>query len=64
MLLAVAHDPVARTQGLKRAEDQRDHMLNLLVGIFDDTVIPQAHQPGGQPLHILAALHFTQAPGV
>src|SRR5215471_17591881 len=47
MLLAVAHDPVARTQGLKRAEDKRDHMLNLLVGIFDNAVIHQAHQTRG-----------------
>ena len=61
MLLAVAHDPVARTQCLKRAEDERDPMLNLLVGIFDDAVIRHAHQTRGQTLHILAALHFTQA---
>jgi hypothetical protein len=39
-------------------------MLNLLVGIFDDTVIHEAYQAGGQPLHILAALHFTHTPRI
>jgi hypothetical protein len=60
MVLAVPEHSVARAQFLKLAKDKSNHMLNLLVGIFDDTVIRKADQPGGQTLHILAALHFTQ----
>ena len=63
MLLAGAHDPVARTQGLNRAEDQRDHMVNVRVGILDDTVLHPAHHPGGQPLPLRAARHLTHAAG-
>jgi hypothetical protein len=64
MLLAVPQHPVARAYVLKRAEDELDHMLNLPVGIFDDPVVREAHQTGGQPLDILPALHFTQAPRI
>jgi hypothetical protein len=42
MLLAVAHPPVTGAEFLKLTQDQRNHVLNLLVRIFDDTVVGQA----------------------
>jgi hypothetical protein len=36
-------------------------MLNLLIWIFQDAFVREAHQAGGQTLHILPSLHFTQA---
>ena len=64
MVLAVPQHPVARAYVLQLAQAEFDHMLNLLVWIFDDTVIRKAPQPGGQTLYRLPALHFTQAPRV
>ena len=37
-------------------------MLDLAIGIFDDAGIHEAHQAGGQTLHVLPALHFAQPP--
>jgi hypothetical protein len=64
MVLAVPEHPIAGAQFLKLAEDERNHMLNLLVGIFGNTVIREAYQASGQTLHILSALHFTQTPRI
>ena len=64
MLLAVSQHSIARADFLKFAQDECDHMLHLLVGLFHDPMIRQAHQPGGQTLPILPAVHFTQAPRV
>jgi len=35
-------------------------MLNLVVWVFQNAFIREAHQSGGQTLHILPALHFAQ----
>jgi len=64
MLLAVAQDPIAGPEFLKLAQHELNHLLDLLVGIFDDAGIRSTHQARGEPLHILPALHFTHAPGV
>jgi hypothetical protein len=59
MLFAVAQDLVGRAQLLKLAQDESNHMLNLSVWVFQDTFIREAHQAGGQTLHILPSLYFT-----
>jgi hypothetical protein len=35
-------------------------MLHLLVRVFQDAFIREAHQSGGQTLHLLPSLHFPQ----
>jgi hypothetical protein len=64
MLLAVAQDPIACPELLKLAQNELNHLLDLLVGIFDDAVIRYTHQARGKSLHILPTLHFTQASSV
>jgi hypothetical protein len=39
MLLAVAQDPIAGPEFLKLAQHELNHLLDLLVGIFDDAGI-------------------------
>src|SRR5215813_12495408 len=61
LLLAGAQDLESGAEFLKLAQDQSNHMLHLLVWIFDDAFIRESYQSRGQALHILTASHFTQA---
>ena len=63
LLLAVPQDPDSGAQFLKLAEDEPDHMLNLLVGIFDDALYPRgAPVPWADAAHTPRVALYSGAP--